>query len=190
MRSTKFEKVIFVDRDGVINEDPIGDYVKQWEDFRFIQGALEALKKLSDANYEIVIISNQAGIGDGEYTEEALNEITDKMISEFRKSGIAIRGIYYCLHGKNANCQCRKPKTGLFEQAYRDVKFNPSETYFIGDKLSDVQAGINFGLRNLFVLTGHGAKDQSQLKSVQKPEKIFPSLNEAVDYVISQKVHD
>ncbi|MBI4357844.1 MAG: D-glycero-beta-D-manno-heptose 1,7-bisphosphate 7-phosphatase [Candidatus Omnitrophica bacterium] len=184
MQSTKVEKVIFIDRDGVINEDPIGDYVKRWQDFRFIPGVVEALQNLSRAGFQIVIISNQAGIGDGEYTEEALNEITSQMLSEFKKNGISIRGIYYCLHGKTANCECRKPKTGLFRQAACDIRFEASETYFIGDKLSDVQAGRNFGFRNLFVLTGHGSTDQMKLSKEDAPEKILPSLKEAVDYIL------
>jgi len=184
VRNSENEKVVFIDRDGVINEDPIGDYVKRWEDFRFIPGTVQALKRLVKAGFQIVIVSNQAGIGDGEYTEAALKEITNKMLSELQKSNISIRGIYYCLHGKSANCECRKPKTGLFQQAARDIRFDPSETYFIGDKLSDVQAGKSFGFRNLFVLTGHGKIDQAKLTKVDAPEKILPSIKEAADYVL------
>lgn len=187
MGSVKTRKVIFIDRDGVLNEDPIGDYVKSWQDFRFIPGTLQALKKLNNAGFDIVIISNQAGIGDGAYTETALKEITDNMLAELKKERIPIRGIYYCLHGKEADCACRKPKTGLFEQAARDIFFEPSQTYFIGDKVSDVQAGKNFGLRTLFVLTGHGKYDQARLKEGEQPERILTSLREAVDYLLSRE---
>ncbi|MBI1978367.1 MAG: D-glycero-beta-D-manno-heptose 1,7-bisphosphate 7-phosphatase [Candidatus Omnitrophica bacterium] len=183
MKRTKTEKVVFVDRDGVINEDLIGDYVKRREDFKFLPGVLGALKQLVQSGFQIVIISNQAGIGDGEYTKEALKEITDHMLDEFKKNGIHIRGIYYCLHGKNANCNCRKPKTGLLEQAAKDIQFNPSQTYLIGDKISDFQAGKNFGLKTLFVLTGHGKLDQAKITPQEKPEQIFPSLKEAVEYL-------
>ena len=183
-------KIVFIDRDGVINEDPIGDYVKRWEDFRFIPGVLESLKRLVQAGFGIVIISNQAGIGDGEYSKEALNDITDKMMRELKKNGIPIKGIYYCLHGKEANCDCRKPKTGLFKQAAQEISFRPTETYFVGDKQTDVQAGKNFGLRTIFVLTGHGTADQRKLKAEERPEKILPSLGEAVDYVLSRTNHD
>ena len=182
--------MIFIDRDGVINEDPIGDYVKRWKDFRFIPGVLESLKRLVQAGFGIVIISNQAGIGDGEYSEEALNVITDKMMRELKKNGIPTKGIYYCLHGKEANCDCRKPKTGLFKQAAQEILFRPAETYFIGDKQTDVQAGKKFGLRTIFVLTGHGTADQRKLKAEERPEKILPSLGEAVDYVLNRTNHD
>lgn len=184
MASSKSEKAIFIDRDGVINEDPIGDYVKRWEDFRFIPGSVEALKRLQDSGYKIVIISNQAGIGDGVYSESALKDITAKMLSELKKSGVTVRGIYYCLHGKEANCACRKPKTGLFQQAANEIQFNPNETYFVGDKASDVQAGKTFGLKTIFVLTGHGKIDKAQLSPNVRPEQILPSLKEAVDYIL------
>lgn len=185
MKSPKTKKVVFIDRDGVLNEDPIGDYVKTWQDFRFIPGAIEALKKLSRLGFELVIISNQAGIGDGVFSETALNEITKKMLAELDKNDIRIAGIYYCLHGKEANCDCRKPKPGLFEQAAHDISFLPSKTYFIGDKISDVEAGNRFGLKTLFVLTGHGTMDQPKLTAQDQPEGVFPSLKEAVDYVIN-----
>ena len=180
------EKIIFIDRDGVINEDPIGDSVKFWEDFRFIPGVVDALKLLSSAGFQIIIISNQAGIGDGEYTEKALDKITKNMLRELEIKDIPIRQVYYCLHGKEAGCNCRKPKTGLFEQAAREISFDPRETYFIGDKLSDVQAGKNFGLKTIFVLTGHGNLDKSKLTGSSIPEKIFPSLKEAVDYLLKK----
>src|SRR3990167_1897710 len=96
MKKTK--RTIFIDRDGVINEDLIGDYIKRWEDFKFIPGSIEALRRLIKTGFELVIISNQAGVGDGEYPESALKEITAKMRSELNKNGIPIAGIYYCLH--------------------------------------------------------------------------------------------
>lgn len=181
------KKIIFIDRDGVINEDPIGDYIKRWEDFRFIPGAVEALKHLTEHGFEIIILSNQAGIGDGIFSESALQDITKKMLAALMKSGIKIKRVYYCLHGKEADCACRKPKTGLFEQAAREVRFDPANTYFIGDKWTDVQAGKNFGMRTLFVLTGHGVHDQAKFSAGNGPEKTFPSLKEAAEYAVSRK---
>ena len=187
MPSNKPRNVVFIDRDGVINEDPIGDYVKHRDDFRFIPGSIEALKRLNESGFDIVIVSNQAGIGDGVFTKSALREVTDHMLAELKKHKIQIKGIYYCVHGKEANCECRKPKTGLFQQAAKDIAFNPSETYFVGDKASDMQAGRNFGLRTLFVLTGHGTKDRPRLKPNESPEQIFSSLGEATDYILLKK---
>ena len=182
--SGRQEKVIFIDRDGVINEDPIGDYVKKWEDFRFIRGALEALKQLTDAGFDIVVMSNQAGVGDGEYSENALNEITTNMLDACKRHGIRIRRFYYCLHGKTAGCDCRKPKTGLLKQAAQDFSFDTRNTYFIGDKAADIQTGNTFGLRTILVLTGHGKTDKTHLDDTRRPEQILPSIVEAAHYVL------
>jgi D-glycero-D-manno-heptose 1,7-bisphosphate phosphatase len=180
-------KVIFIDRDGVINVDKIGGYITTWEEFKFIPGTISALKALVKAQIGIVIISNQAGIGDGVYSKRALDEITDKMLNVFEKERIIISGVYYCLHGKQEGCGCRKPQPGLFEQAAKDMRFNPHETYFIGDKATDMEAGNKYGLRTIFVLTGHGATDKDKLGSGCQPEKIVPSIVEAAQYVIEQQ---
>jgi len=181
------EKIIFLDRDGVINEDKIGGYIEKWSDYHFIPGVLESMKRLRDDGFKIIIISNQAGIGDGVYKVEALNEITEKMTSVMHKAGIDIAGTYYCLHGQDEGCSCRKPEPGLFKQAARDFDFVPEITYFVGDKVTDMQAGKSFGLKLLFVLTGHGKHDQNGLTENVKPETISPSLVEATDYLIGQE---
>ena len=175
--------IIFIDRDGVINADPIGDYIKSWADFKFEEGALEALKKISDLRHEIIIISNQAGIGDGVYPESSLREIDSNMKALFKEKGIHLRATHYCLHGKQAGCKCRKPETGLFEQATEGLVFNKSETYFIGDKGSDMEAGKRFGLKTIFVLTGHGSLEKDRLTEAQKPDHIAKNLLDAVQYL-------
>jgi D-glycero-D-manno-heptose 1,7-bisphosphate phosphatase len=182
----KQKQVVFIDRDGVINKDKIGGYITNWTEFQFIDGVLSALKQLSDAGFDIVIISNQAGVGDGVYSEQQLNQVTQKMMEKITATGVKIQGIYYCLHGKKEGCACRKPKPGLFQQAARDIPFVPNESFFIGDKVTDVEAGNSFGLRNIFVLTGHGKTDQANLDPSKKPETIVPSLTEAVEHVLKQ----
>lgn len=172
--------IVFIDRDGVINVDPIGDYVKTWEDFHFEKGALEALKKISDLGLEIILISNQAGVGDGAYPESALWDIHCKMLEEFKKNGIMIRATHYCLHGKQAGCHCRKPETGLFEEAVKGLPYDPQKTYFIGDKATDVEAGKRFGIKTIFVRTGHGRCDEEKLTGKLKPDYIVNSLADTV----------
>ena len=174
------DRIVFVDRDGVINVDPIGDYVKSWEEFRFEPGSLEALAEIRKLNYDIIIISNQAGVGDGVYPEAALWDVHRRMMQELEQRGIRIRSVHYCLHGKLAGCRCRKPQTGLFEEATRGLRFNPSETFFIGDKGTDVEAGKRFGLRTILVRTGHGRLDESRLRDEEKPDFLVDNLGEAV----------
>ena len=181
------EKIIFLDRDGVINWDPIGDYIKHPDDFRFLEGSDKALKKFSNAGFKIVIISNQAGVGDGVFSEEDLKKVNDKFMDESKKIGVNIDHVYYCLHGKRAGCGCRKPETGLFEIAEKEIgNFKKTEAYYVGDKSSDIEAGKRFGLQAVFVLTGHGSNEKEKLKEEYYPDKILDNLNEAADFIISE----
>jgi len=181
------QKVIFIDRDGVINWDPIGDYIKKWDDFKFLDGALEALHMLSVAGFEMIIISNQAGIGDGKYLKEDFDEITQNMEDAVSRYGAKIAGGYYCLHGKNEGCACRKPEIGLFEQAAHDFEFVPEETYFIGDKISDIQAGKRFGLKTVMVMTGHGSLQKDKIDETSTPDHIADDLMGAVQHILAIK---
>lgn len=184
-KDPKENKIIFIDRDGVINVDPIGDYVKSWDKFKFEAGALEALRRLTFKGYQIIIISNQAGIGDGLYTQSDLSDIHRHMAEEFEKNKIEIRSAHYCLHGKEAGCTCRKPQTGLFEDATHGLPFLKDKTYFIGDKKTDMEAGKRFGLKTIFVRTGHGQADEAKLGADLKPDIIANNLSDAVQRITS-----
>ena len=177
------KKIIFIDRDGVINVDPVGDYVKCWEEFKFEKGALEGLKMLSDRGYEIILISNQAGIGDGVFAKSALDDIHGRMLNVFAKEGIRIRSTHYCLHGKNAGCKCRKPEIGLFQEAVKGIEYDPRQTFFVGDKATDVEAGIRFGIRTIFVRTGHGILDEPKLKGALQPDFIVDSFLDSLKFL-------
>ena len=182
----KLHKSIFLDRDGVINHDPIGDYIKTWKEFQFLPGVISGLQELTQKDFEIIIVSNQAGVGDGIYSKRALNDITRKMLASFRRSGIRIRGVYYCMHGKNAGCQCRKPEVGLFQKASRNLNYQKRNTFFIGDKISDILAGKRFGLKTVFILTGHGKKDLIKLRSGRiNPDLIARNFQEAINAVLA-----
>ena len=111
-------RVVFLDRDGVINQYP-GDtnYVKNWGEFKFIPGSIEGMKKLNACGFKLCVVSNQAGVSKGVYTQENLDEINENMLKEFKAQGIEVEGVYYCTHLKSDNCDCRKPKTGLLKQA-------------------------------------------------------------------------
>jgi len=184
-REMREDRVVFVDRDGVINVDLIGDYVKTWKEFRFHETVVEGLKRLSDAGYKIVLISNQAGIGDGLYPEHKLWEIHEKMEDLLRNEGIKLYGAYFCLHGKNEGCECRKPKIGLFRQATQNgLAMDKSKTYFIGDKVTDIEAGKNFGLRTILVKTGYGPDHEKECRGALEPDAVVDNFNQAVDRVL------
>lgn len=151
----KPKKVIFIDRDGVINEQmPPHDYVKKWEEFGFLPGVLDAFAALTKAGYEIYIITNQRGISRGLMTEDDLKDIHARMTAEIEKHGGQIAEIYHCPHGNGDNCLCRKPKPGMFFQAAREHKLNLTKSVFIGDTESDRLAGEVAGCKTIILNNG------------------------------------
>ncbi|MBE3122255.1 MAG: D-glycero-beta-D-manno-heptose 1,7-bisphosphate 7-phosphatase [Thermoplasmata archaeon] len=146
------KKVIFLDRDGVINKKPPkAEYVKKWNEFEFLPGAIEALELLTKNGYHVYLITNQAGIARGVMTESDLRSIHEHLQRELHNNKAKIDGIYYCPHGWDENCECRKPKPGMFFQAARDHQLDLSKTVFIGDDERDLQAGNAAGVKTILV---------------------------------------
>lgn len=138
------EKVVFLDRDGVINRYPGNrDYVKSWKEFCFLPRSLEAIRLLKEHNYKLFVISNQSGIGKGIYSLEALNTITANMFKKIREFGADIDGIYYCIHKPEDNCDCRKPRLGLPLRVLASLDAQPYPCIFIGDSFTDIQTALN-----------------------------------------------
>ena len=179
-------KAIFLDRDGVINKDPGGgDYIKSWGEFQFLPGAIEAIKKLNENGYEIFVISNQAGVGKGLFTQEALDEITRNMLGEIEAQGARIRSIAYCTHRTDAGCDCRKPRTGMIEKLTKGMDIDFKNTYFIGDSRLDVAAGKNMGCRTILLLTGKEDPDSAKDWEA-RPDFIKKDLKEGVAWVLEE----
>jgi D-glycero-D-manno-heptose 1,7-bisphosphate phosphatase len=176
-------KVVFIDRDGVINVD-LWKYVESWKEFRFEKGALDGLKALSDKGFDIFIISNQAGVGDGVFSEAAMWQVHEKMVAALAKREIKIRGARYCTHGKKAKCDCRKPKTQLLEKAVANLTFDRNKTYFVGDKLSDLEAGKNFGVKTILVRTGYGQETEKKFTKKLQPDHIVNNLKDAAPWIL------
>jgi histidinol-phosphate phosphatase family protein len=183
-------KVIFIDRDGVINKDPAGwtehSYVTRWEDFHFLPGAKEALKLLSDNGYDIIIISNQGGVSKKHFSVEALDGITSKMLSEITIAGAKIKKVYYCIHQDSDKCDCRKPKIGMFIRAEKELGIKAKGSFFIGDGKTDVDAGRTAGLKTILVLSGKTLPESIDGWET-KPDFIFKDLLEAVKFIIKEE---
>jgi histidinol-phosphate phosphatase family protein len=151
-RFFKPKKIIFLDRDGVINKKPPkADYVKKWEEFEFIPGSIDCIKKLYDSGYELIIITNQPGIARGLMTEKTLTAIHKKMIKKFSEVNVEIKDIYYCPHGWNDGCNCRKPKPGMLYQASFDYHIDLTDSILIGDDERDIQAGEAVGCTSFLI---------------------------------------
>jgi D-glycero-D-manno-heptose 1,7-bisphosphate phosphatase len=146
------KNIVFLDRDGVINKKaPRAQYVRSWNEFVFLPGAKEAMALLTQHRYKVFIITNQAGIARGVMTEHDLNRIHTRMKNELANHGAKIEGIYFCPHGWNEGCKCRKPKPGMLFQAARDHDVDLTKTHFIGDDERDLYAGNAAGCQTVLV---------------------------------------
>ena len=157
------QKTVFLDRDGVINIEK--DYLYKIEDFEFVDGVMDACKYLQNLGFQLVVITNQSGIGRGYYTQEDFDLLTEWMIKEFASNGITISGVYLCPHAPDEGCNCRKPLTGMIDQACKDLVIDLKSSWLIGDKGSDIECAINAHIPNTIqVKTGHSF-DESKSKA-------------------------
>jgi D-glycero-D-manno-heptose 1,7-bisphosphate phosphatase len=173
-----------MDRDGVINEDS-EDFIKSPEEWRPIDGSLEAIALLNTHGYQVVVISNQSGIARGLYDENALTAIHDKMFHLVAEKGGKIVGIYYCPHGSDSLCACRKPKPGLLLQFAEEHKVDLKNVYFIGDSLRDIQAAQAVGAMPILVKTGKGELTLTNNPNLNIP--VFANLYDATTYIVSKQ---
>jgi len=184
-------KVVFLDRDGVINKYP-GDkeYVKSWKEFKFLPKVKSSLKKLISGGYRIFVVSNQAGISKGIYPQKNLDLITRNMLKELSLRGIALDGVYYCTHRKEANCSCRKPRTGLIDKAVNKLKkeglrIERKKSFFVGDTISDMQAGSLARLNTILIFSGK-EKPQNKDNWEISPDYTAADLSKAVQLILKQ----
>ena len=179
-------KTIFLDRDGVINENLNNDYVKRWDEFKFLPKAKEAIKILTDADWSIIIISNQAGIGRGIVSAQAVEKINTRMIDEIERCGGKVKAVYYCPHRPDENCECRKPKPGMLLRAAREFGIELSKSYLIGDSITDIQAGAQAGCTTVLVKTGWGKEYlEKRGEWPVNPDYIASDLCEAAELLLS-----
>jgi len=187
------KRAIFLDRDGTINED-VG-YPDNSGQIKIYPSSFEALAKINASGFLAVIITNQSGIGRGYLTEADLEEIHQKMKSDFARRGVHVDGVYFCPHYElSANpryrkdCACRKPKPGLARRAAKDLGIDLAGSYFIGDKVEDVLFGLNIGARPVLVLTGFGVESEKKLEEMNiRPAHIAPDLLAAADWILGQE---
>lgn len=173
-------RVVFLDRDGVINKNPKEhDYIKSWEEFLFLPGVKEAIKRLNEGGYRVIVVSNQAGINKGIISHKTVQEINRRMMEEVKKAGGRIEKVYYCPHRSDEKCNCRKPRPGLFLQAAKDCKIDFKRSYFIGDLASDIEAGHRVGLKVIFI-------PSKREKRKEKPDYVTSDLNEAADLILKE----
>lgn len=177
--------VIVLDRDGVINFDS-DNYIKTVDEWRPIPGAIEAMAKLSQAGHTLFVATNQSGIGRGYYDIETLNAMHTKMLSLLEEQGGKVEGIYYCPHHPDEACLCRKPLPGMLDAITAEHSVNLEDSYFVGDSLRDLEAGLARGCKPVLVLTGKGEKTLTQgLPEALAHTQVFDTLAAFADSLLT-----
>lgn len=160
--SEKRRTLVILDRDGVINQDS-PDFIKSPDEFIPLPGSLEAIAALCGAGFEVIVASNQSGVGRGLFSIETLEQIHVKLREEARAAGGMISGIFFCPHRPDDHCDCRKPKPGLFEQIAATYHRQLDGVPVIGDSMRDLDAAIAAGAKPILVRTGNGLKTEREL---------------------------
>ncbi|MDR1368233.1 MAG: D-glycero-beta-D-manno-heptose 1,7-bisphosphate 7-phosphatase [Candidatus Accumulibacter sp.] len=176
-------KLVILDRDGVINRDS-EHFVKSPDEWEAIPGSLEAIAKLAQAGYRIVLATNQSGIGRGLFDMDTLNAIHNKMHDSLQALGARIDAIFYCPHAAEANCECRKPKPGLFLSIAERFDIDLKAVCAVGDSLRDLQAAAASGARPVLVLTGKGERTRAE-HPLPEGTLVFDDLSAFAGYLLN-----
>lgn len=176
------KRFVLLDRDGVINEDS-DDFIKTPDEWRPIEGSLQAIALLNAHGYQVAVVTNQSGLARGLFDRVMLNLIHDKMLRLVASHGGAITAVYVCPHGPDSGCLCRKPKPGLLVQCAAEQGFSLPGTAMIGDSYRDLQAGEAAGAQPVLVLTGKGRQTLDEHPNLNIP--VFDTLYDAAKHLVS-----
>lgn len=182
-------RTIFLDRDGVINRDS-PDYIKNWDEFQFLPGSLEALNLLTRQGADIIIITNQSIINRGMVPPEVLQDTHDRLRQAVARTGGRIKDIFFCPHRPDEDCSCRKPRPGLLLQARDRYGLDLGSSIMVGDSAKDIESGIRAGCgATILVRTGNGPTAQSELYARQlQPTTMADDLLAAARMIIAGQV--
>jgi len=184
-------KFLILDRDGVINvESP--EFVKTPEEWIPIKGSLEAIGRLSQAGYEIVIITNQSGLGRGHFSADMLAKMHAKMIDYIQQHGGKIQSILFCPHKPDEGCECRKPKSGMYQELAQRLNISFKNVYSVGDSVRDLLAAKMAGAKPVLVRTGNGKKSVKEIGHDEtlglQDTPIFDNLAGFADALLSEQL--
>ena len=181
-------RAVFLDRDGTINVER--EFLHKSEEFHFIPGAAQAIRLLKDAGFRVIVVTNQSGIARGYFDENAVDRLHRYIDGELSRFGSSIDAYYFCPHhpeyksdDNGEACSCRKPLPGMLLQAAADFSLDLPASFIIGDKLADVQAGLNAGCRPILVRTGYGVVEAARLPA---DVPVYDDLLEAVKAIVEE----
>lgn len=174
---------LFLDRDGVMLVEK--DYLCDPSQVELEAGVGEALCRARQAGYRLVGVSNQSGLGRGRFGEAEFDAVMSRFAALLEAAGCPLDGFFYCPHAPQAGCRCRKPELGLLEEAAREMRWDRSRSWVVGDKISDVDLARAAGLRGILVRTGHGRREEARLGA--RPEvPVVDDLSAAIDLILEQ----
>jgi D-glycero-D-manno-heptose 1,7-bisphosphate phosphatase len=190
------KKAVFLDRDGTINRD-VG-YPNSFSVIEIYPYSFDAVRKLNEAGFLVVIVTNQSGIGRGLILEKNLHDIHKKIKESFAQHNAHFDGIYYCPHylfspnpEYKDDCQCRKPNPGMALKAAKDLNIDIEKSYMVGDKVEDILFGLNVQVKPILCLTGFGKESLPKLKEKEiKPVYVAKTLLDAVDWILQKEKRD
>lgn len=187
-------KAVFLDRDGTVNEE-VG-YLRDLGELRLIPGAGAAIKRLNDADFKVVLVTNQSGVARGYFPEALVHEAHERLGELLRSEGARINAVYYCPHHPSAgnsrytvDCDCRKPKTGLIDRAVKELAIDVEHAYMVGDKWSDVELAQRARVRAVLVRSGFAPDDPGNKRPehVGAPDYMAHDLAEAAEWIIGRE---
>jgi D-glycero-D-manno-heptose 1,7-bisphosphate phosphatase len=184
-------RAVFMDRDGTISEE-VG-YVNHTARYRVFQYSAEAVRLLNEAGWLAILVTNQAGVARGYFTEELIGSVHGILKSELEKQGARLDAIYYCAHHPSVgeppyrfDCDCRKPKPGLIQRAAAEFEIDLAASWMVGDRYSDIELARNAGARSAFVLSGYGRGEWEYQRAnwPHEPDLVTEDLLEAVRRIV------
>ena len=185
----RLDKVVFIDRDGVINRDS-PDYIKSWDEFEFLPGSLEALTRLTRRGFHLILITNQSVINRGMVPLGVLEDTHRRLKAAVAAAGGRLLDIFFCPHRPDERCVCRKPEPGLIRQACRRYGIDPATATMVGDSAKDILCGQSAGCgRTILVRTGNGVAAERELAAREvQPDIVAADLLEAARWIIDQPI--
>lgn len=177
---------VFLDRDGTLLTER--GYLSNPQNIRFYPSVVPALKQLQKKGFDLIVITNQSGVGRGYFSLSTLSKINQRFTSLLRMKGVRINDIYFCPHAPDDGCRCRKPKPFLLQQAAKRRKISLASSFVVGDQMTDINMAVAAGVKPILVLTGSGRAQRK--KAILAGAKITRNVSSAVTWILSQRRYE
>jgi D-glycero-D-manno-heptose 1,7-bisphosphate phosphatase len=184
--SSELRPAVFLDRDGTVAEE--AGYLNHISRFRMFPFAADAIRRLNDAGFPVMVVTNQSGVGRGYFPEALVDAVHELMTKQLAAAGARLEAIYYCPHTSADACESRKPKPGMLERAAREHALDLSRSFVVGDRYGDIELARNVGARSILVRTGYGEGELAwhASKWAVQPDFVAQTLSEAADWILRQ----